>query len=51
MAALEEKYNNVPNTPMALIPIKDTLLSRIVRKIRTLVGLNRNYNYNNINMK
>ena len=53
MAALEEKYNNVPNTPMALIPIKDTLLSRIVRKIRTLVGINNNYgyNYNDINMK
>ena len=53
MAALEEKYNNVQNTPMALIPIKDTLLSRIVRKIRTLVGLNGNYNYNynDINMK
>ncbi len=55
MAALEEKYNNVPNKPMALVPIKDTLFARVVRKIRTLVGLNKNYgynyNYNDINMK
>ena len=43
MAALEEKYNNVPNKPMALVPIKDTLLVRAIRKIRTLVGLNKNY--------
>ena len=52
---LEEKYNNVPNKPMALVPIKDTLLVRAIRKIRTLVGLNKNYgynyNYNDINMK
>ena len=53
MAALEEKYNNVPNKPMALVPVKDTLLARAIRKIRTLIGLNKNYgyNYNDINMK
>ena len=55
MAALEERYQNVPNKPMALIPIKDTLFARVVRKIRTLVGINKNYgynyNYNDINMK
>lgn len=53
MAELEKRYENVPNTSLALIPSKDTLLSRIVRKIRALIGLNSNYsyNYNDINMK
>ena len=55
MATLEERYQNVPNKPMALVPIKDTLFARVVRKIRTLVGINKNYgynyNYNDINMK
>lgn len=55
MAALEEKYQNVPNKPMALVTVKDTLLARTIRKIRALIGLNKNYgynyNYNDINMK
>ena len=53
MAALEDKYENVPNKPLALVPIKDTLFAKIVRKIRTLININKNYgyNYNNINMK
>ena len=57
MAALEERYENIPNKPMALVPIKDTILARAIRKIRTLVrlntkrGYNYNYNYNDINMK
>ena len=55
MAALEEKYENVPSTPLALLPIKDTLFNRVIRKIKILVGINKsskyNYNYNDINMK
>ena len=55
MAALEERYENMPNKPLALVPVKDTLIARTIRKIRTLIGLNKNYgynyNYNDINMK
>lgn len=54
MAGLEEKYNNVSNTPLALVPIKkETLFDILIRKIKTLIGLNANkgYNYDNINMK
>lgn len=52
MAGLEEKYNNVPNTPLALVPVKkETLLQILIRKIKTLFGLNYKYNYNEINMK
>ena len=54
MAALEEKYNKEPGTQLSLIPVKDTLFRRIIKKIRTLVGLNNTvngYNYNSINMK
>ena len=56
MADLEERYNNMPNKPLvALVPVKETLLGNIIRKIKALVGYNynkkRNYNYNNINMK
>ena len=55
MAALEERYQNVPNKPMALVPVKDTLIARAIRKIRTLIGINTNkgynYNYNDINMR
>lgn len=55
MIALEEKYENMSNKSSILVPIKDTLFIRVVRKIRTLVGLNSsreyNYNYNDINMK
>ena len=54
MAELENKYNNVPNTPLALVPIKkETLFQLIIRKIKTLLKLNynNNYNYNDINMR
>lgn len=53
MAELEAKYENVPNTPMAIIPVKDTLLAKIIRKIRILAGISRSYryNYDDINMK
>ena len=55
MAALEERYNNIPNKPMALVPVKETLFGRAIRKIRTLIGFNKNYgynyNYNDINMR
>ena len=56
MADLEERYNNMSNKPLvALVPVKETLLGNIIRKIKALVGYNynkkRNYNYNNINMK
>ena len=55
MAALEERYEAIQNKTMALVPIKDTLFARVVRKIRALAGLNArskyNYNYNDINMK
>ena len=54
MAGLEDKYNNVSSTPLALVPIKkETLFEKIIRKIRTLAHLNTNkgYNYDNINMK
>lgn len=54
MAELEDKYNNVPNTPLALVPVKkENLFEILIRKIKTLIGLNANrgYNYDNINMK
>lgn len=54
MAGLEDKYNNVPNTPLALVPVKkETLFEILIRKIKTLIGLNANrgYNYDKINMK
>ena len=54
MAELENKYNNVPNTPLALVPYKkETLFEIAIRKIKVLIGLNsnKNYNYDNINMK
>ena len=54
MTDLENKYNNIPNTPLSLIPYKkETLFEILVRKIKTLVKLNENkgYNYDNINMK
>ena len=54
MSELEYKYNNVPNTTLALVPIKkETLFELLIRKIKALIGLNSNkgYNYDNINMK
>ena len=53
MEALEEKHNNMTTKSLALIPFKESLFIKAVKKIRTLVGLsaNYNYNYNNINMK
>ena len=38
MAGLENKYNNVPNTPLALVPVKsENLFQILVRKIKTLL--------------
>lgn len=51
MAGLENKYNNVPNTPLALVPIKRTLLQVLISKLKSLLGLNYKYNYDEINMK
>lgn len=54
MAGLENKYNNVPNTPLALVPIKkENLFQILIRKIKTLFGLNTNpnYDYNELNLK
>lgn len=54
MAGLEAKYNNVPNTPLALVPIKkENLLQILIRKIRTLIGLNasQELDYNRMNIK
>ena len=53
MAALEEKYESIQNKSVALVPIKDTLFGRLIRKIRTLTRMNtqEKYNYNSINMR
>lgn len=51
MAGLEDKYNNVPNTPLALVPVKETLLQLLIRKIKTLCGFNYKYDYDKINIK
>lgn len=54
MAGLEAKYNNVPNTPLALVPIKkENLLQILIRKIKTLIGLNssQELDYNKMNIK
>ena len=37
MVALEERYSNSANKHLALVPIKNTLLSRVLRKIKLLV--------------
>ena len=50
MAALEEKYEKMPNTPMALIPVKETLFARVIRKLRTLIGYRKGYTYNDNNI-
>ena len=54
MADLENRYNNVSNTPLSLVPYKkESFFDTLIRKIKTVVKLNenKNYNYNNINMK
>lgn len=54
MSELENKCNNlVPNKQLALVPIKNSLIDRALRKIKTLIGLDYtySYNYNDINMK
>ena len=54
MTELEDKCNNyIPNKQLALVPIKNSLADRIIRKLKILVRLDKkySYNYNNINMK
>lgn len=52
MAALEEKYNNVADSKLALVPVKENVLQILVRKIKTLFGINAaQYDYDKINMK
>ena len=54
MSELENKYNNVSFTPLALIPYKkETFFEILIRKVKTLAKLNTNktYNYDDINMK
>ena len=53
MVALEEKYETIQNKSVSLVVVKDSLFGRLVRKIKTLVGINAQakYNYNSINMK
>jgi len=54
MTELDDKCNNIiPNKQLALVPIKNTLTDRIIKKIKTIIGINNGYryNYNDINMK
>lgn len=46
MVALEERQNNASCKQLSLIPIKDTLISKAIKKIRILIGLNFDYEYN-----
>ena len=48
MSELDNKFNNAYSKSLALIPIKETLLSRMVRKIYSLVILKGDYDYTNI---
>lgn len=45
MVALEERQNNT-NMQLSLVPIKETLVSKFIKKLRLLVGLNFYYEYN-----
>ena len=49
MSELDNKFNNANSKSLALIPVKEKLLSRIVRKIYSLVILKGDYDYTNIN--
>lgn len=54
MSEIEDKCNNnIPDKQLALVPIKNTLLDRAIRKLKTLAKLDKkySYNYNDINMK
>jgi len=53
ISTLDDKCNNIPKKQLALVPIKNTLIDRMIRKLKTLIRLDKNYsyNYNNINMK
>ena len=48
MSELDNKFNNNNNKSLALIPIKETLLARAIRKIYSLVVLKGDYDYTNI---
>jgi len=48
MSALDDKFNNATNKSLALIPIKETFIARIVRKVYSLVILKGDYDYINI---
>ena len=45
MSELDIKFGNADNKSLALIPIKETFLARIVRKIYSLVVLKGDYDY------
>lgn len=48
MAKLDNKFNNANSKALALIPIKENLLARTVRKLYSLVILKGDYDYINI---
>lgn len=48
MSELDHKFNHITNKPLALIPIKETLFSRAIRKIYSLVILKGDYDYTTI---
>jgi len=52
MSELEDKYNSITNN-IALIPVKNSLFDKIVRKLKLLINQDYtySYNYNDINMK
>ena len=45
MSELDNKFNNTSSKSLALIPVKETLLARIVRKVYSLVVLKGDYDY------
>ena len=48
MSELDNKFNNANSKSLALIPIKETLFARTVRKIYSLVILKGDYDYTSI---
>lgn len=52
MSELEDKYNSITNN-IALIPVKNSLFDKVLRKLKLLINQDYtySYNYNDINMK
>jgi len=46
MVALEERKKHASSMQLSLVPIKETLVSKVIKKLRILVGLNWDYEYN-----